>query len=211
MIVCSSIKARSRNVFRMTRLVYGDAGSSNCNPRPSRACLHMFSSPRTLYIELDALSSPSATRSQESQRCCFGRGFAKHGKILRSVTASYSGGAERARRRHFALSLGSKSTNVKLLLPRQEDSTKIKYNVGSSWRARGLAYRTLFVGLLVCCSSFKPIHAEAANDKGNKGNDDASSDVKVSHGKRVYTDYSITGTSSPGFSVTACTYVVCQC
>lgn len=193
MIVCSSIKACSRNAFRVTRLVYGEAGSSICNPRPSSACFHMLSRPGKLYIEVNASSSPSVTRSQASQRCCFGHGFAKHGRILRSVTACYSGGAERAHRRCFTVSLGSKSTNVKLLLPEQECSTKIKYSAVSSRRNRGLAYGSLILGLLVCCSSSKPVNAEAANDKGNKGNDDTPSGVKSSHGKRVYTDYSITG------------------
>ncbi|KAK4767538.1 hypothetical protein SAY86_015288 [Trapa natans] len=198
MIICSSTKACSRNVLRVTRLFCGEAGSGTHNPRPSSACFRMFSSHRTLYIEFDVSSSPSVTSPLSSRRCCFTHGLAKHGRMLRSVTAGYSGGVERSQSRHLAVSLGSKSANVKVLLPRQEDLAKIKYNVGSSRQTRGLAYGTLFLGLLVCFSSSKPIHAEAASGKGNQGSDDASSDVKFSHGKRVYTDYRITGIPGDG-------------
>ncbi|PKI72195.1 hypothetical protein CRG98_007393 [Punica granatum] len=113
-------------------------------------------------------------------------------RMLRSVTCNYSGGAVRPHKRHFTFSLGSKSTYVKLLLPRQGDSAKLKCNVGLPRFTRGGASGGLLLGLAVCCSNSKPVQAEAADDKGNKGNNDESADAKFAHGKRVYTDYSIT-------------------
>ncbi|KAE9466023.1 hypothetical protein C3L33_02071, partial [Rhododendron williamsianum] len=48
---------------------------------------------------------------------------------------------------------------------------------------------SLIGGLLVCNSTSEPVHAEAAHSEENQ--EDPS--VTFSHGKKVYTDYSITG------------------
>ncbi|XP_031396279.1 OVARIAN TUMOR DOMAIN-containing deubiquitinating enzyme 4-like isoform X2 [Punica granatum] len=198
MIVCSSVKACSNSVFRVSRLIFGET-QNVCNPRASSsACFHIYSSPRTLYVDLNASSSPSVPACQASRGCCFSRGFAKNRRMLRSVTCNYSGGAVRPHKRHFTFSLGSKSTYVKLLLPRQGDSAKLKCNVGLPRFTRGGASGGLLLGLAVCCSNSKPVQAEAADDKGNKGNNDESADAKFAHGKRVYTDYSITGIPGDG-------------
>lgn len=57
-----------------------------------------------------------------------------------------------------------------------------------SW-PRGCASAGLIGGLLVCNSTSEPVHAEAAHSEENQ--EDPS--VTFSHGKKVYTDYSITG------------------
>ncbi|KAF7129077.1 hypothetical protein RHSIM_Rhsim10G0085800 [Rhododendron simsii] len=52
----------------------------------------------------------------------------------------------------------------------------------------------LIGGHLVCNSTFEPVHAEAAHSEENQ--EDPS--VTFSHGKKVYTDYSITGIPGDG-------------
>ncbi|CAK9172533.1 unnamed protein product [Ilex paraguariensis] len=51
---------------------------------------------------------------------------------------------------------------------------------------------------LVCNSKPEPVHAEVAEVNENKGGDCDSSSTSFSHGKKVYTDYSVIGISGDG-------------
>ncbi|XP_057506744.1 OVARIAN TUMOR DOMAIN-containing deubiquitinating enzyme 4-like isoform X2 [Actinidia eriantha] len=75
--------------------------------------------------------------------------------------------------------------NVKLLLPNQGIIPKIKCNVGPLSWPQGCASAGLIFGLLVCYSTYKPVH-----------NEDPS--INLPHGKKVYPDYSIIGIPGDG-------------
>eukprot|EP01018_Ginkgo_biloba_P018212 Gb_08691 [translate_table: standard] len=56
----------------------------------------------------------------------------------------------------------------------------------------------LLFGVCACFSSLNPANTEAELDQNNDGVDDGFLADKVSHGKKVYTDYSVTGIPGDG-------------
>ncbi|KAG6580824.1 OVARIAN TUMOR DOMAIN-containing deubiquitinating enzyme 4, partial [Cucurbita argyrosperma subsp. sororia] len=102
-----------------------------------------------------------------------------------------------SRGRGLEISLACKGMNAKISVPSDGMCSKIKYNM--RWPERcASASAGLVFGWVVCCSTSEPVHAEAAHDKkGNEENND-SSHVKFSHGKKVYIDYSVIGIPGDG-------------
>uniref|UniRef100_A0A2P2KQX1 Ubiquitin thioesterase OTU n=2 Tax=Rhizophora mucronata TaxID=61149 RepID=A0A2P2KQX1_RHIMU len=98
-------------------------------------------------------------------------------------------------KRHLNMSLTGQSTNVRLSVSNQGMHSKIKGNMRTLSWSQGFAPTGLIFGLLVCYSSTEPTHAEAAKDRESDCN---LSYVRISHGKKVYTDYSITGIPGDG-------------
>lgn len=101
----------------------------------------------------------------------------------------------KSQRRNLEISLAFQNLNMKLLVPKQGMLPKIKCNVGPVSWPQGCASVGLIFGLLVRCSSSETAHAEAAHKEEKKGEE---SYVKFSHGKKVYTDYSIIGIPGDG-------------
>ncbi|KAL2535099.1 Leucine-rich repeat protein kinase family protein [Abeliophyllum distichum] len=88
--------------------------------------------------------------------------------------------------------------NLRLLVPMQTKIPKIKCNIGlPSWQQRR-ASAGLFIGLLVCFSTSGAANAEAPESKENKEGDCDASAAHSSHGKEVYTDYSVIGIPGDG-------------
>ncbi|KAF7148119.1 hypothetical protein RHSIM_Rhsim03G0010600 [Rhododendron simsii] len=94
----------------------------------------------------------------------------------------------------FDFSSGCQNMKFKLSVPNLGIIHKVKCNMGPLSWPRGCASVGLIGGLLVCNSTFEPVHAEAAHSEENQ--EDPS--VTFSHGKKVYTDYSITGIPGDG-------------
>ncbi|KAI6696716.1 hypothetical protein NL676_016835 [Syzygium grande] len=88
--------------------------------------------------------------------------------------------------------------NAKLLFTKQGMPSEVRYSVRRISWPRGRASAGLLLGLLFCYSSVEPVHAEAANDNGKEENCKDSSYAKISRGKKVYTDYSVTGIPGDG-------------
>ena len=86
--------------------------------------------------------------------------------------------------------------NMRVFVPKQRMFPKVDCNVGPISLPPGSASAGLIFGLLVCYSTFEHVHAEAARDD-DEGDDCDPAYVKLSHGKKVYTDYSITGEQRP--------------
>ncbi|XP_060206483.1 OVARIAN TUMOR DOMAIN-containing deubiquitinating enzyme 4-like isoform X3 [Lycium barbarum] len=84
------------------------------------------------------------------------------------------------------ISSRSQNVNMRLSLPTQSN---LRRNSGQ----RHHTSAGLFIGFLVCCSASEPVHAEASGE--SKGN---SSTTGYSHGKKVYTDYSVIGIPGDG-------------
>ncbi|XP_043691888.1 OVARIAN TUMOR DOMAIN-containing deubiquitinating enzyme 4-like isoform X2 [Telopea speciosissima] len=86
--------------------------------------------------------------------------------------------------------------SLRLLVAKQEMYTKGRWYFRPTSLLRGGAFAGLIFGLLVCFASFNPVYAEVAKRK--KDNAYCESSMTSSHGKKVYTDYSITGIPGDG-------------
>ncbi|KAJ8527528.1 hypothetical protein K7X08_014979 [Anisodus acutangulus] len=85
---------------------------------------------------------------------------------------------------------------MRLFLPTQ---SKIPENSCKIWRNSGQRNHTsagLFIGFLACCSASEPVRAEVSGE--SRGNNCDSSTTGYSHGKKVYTDYSVIGIPGDG-------------
>ncbi|KAH0726397.1 hypothetical protein KY284_002262 [Solanum tuberosum] len=81
---------------------------------------------------------------------------------------------------------------MRLFLPTQSKFHKFGCNSGQ----RNHTSAGLFIGFLVCCSASEPVLAEASG--GSMGDSCESSTTGYSHGKKVYTDYSVIGIPGDG-------------
>ncbi|XP_050244741.1 OVARIAN TUMOR DOMAIN-containing deubiquitinating enzyme 4 isoform X3 [Quercus robur] len=136
------------------------------------------------------LSTPSRA-NQTFHGSCFRSYFSnQRGNLLVKCLSSKG-----PQKRHLEISLACQNLNMKLLVPKKGMLPKIKCNVGPVSWPQGCASAGLIFGLLVCCSNSEPTHAEASHKEGHK---EEESCAKFSHGKKVYTDYSITGIPGDG-------------
>ena len=69
----------------------------------------------------------------------------------------------------------------------------LKCNVGPPSWPTGLTTAGIVSSLLVCYSTSDPVHAEAAQNNSEGNNRANSLSTNFSHGKEVYTDYSVIG------------------
>lgn len=120
-------------------------------------------------------SSSSFIGFQASQGGCFGSDISKKLSKCHSLTLRSTHNYKSWTKSCLDISFRSRKLNMQLLAPRQS----------SIQRSQRFASAGLCIGL-VCCSSSEPVHADAPEAKEYK-------EVSYSHGKRVYTDYSVTG------------------
>ncbi|XP_057506743.1 OVARIAN TUMOR DOMAIN-containing deubiquitinating enzyme 4-like isoform X1 [Actinidia eriantha] len=139
-------------------------------------------------------SCSSVIDFQESQGSCFGSFIIKQRSNWHSLTVKNVVNSRQAQKICFDFSSGCRNMNVKLLVPNQGIMPKIKCNVRPLSWPRGCASACLIFGLLVCYSTYEPVHAEAAQSA--EKNEDPS--INLLHGKKVYTDYSIIGIPGDG-------------
>ncbi|KAI7733830.1 hypothetical protein M8C21_011701, partial [Ambrosia artemisiifolia] len=93
------------------------------------------------------------------------------------------------------LSVGSRNMNLRFLFPKEGIISRMKWSlVPGSWM-QGCSSTGVVVGLSICNSSSEHVHVEA---KENKKDDCGSSTTIYSHGKQVYTDYSVIGIPGDG-------------
>lgn len=199
MIACSSLRTYPKHVLRLSGRICGQMGRSICDLTPSSACFHVFSGcSRPKYIDLNGSDVPTCvtvTGFKGSQGGCFGFCISKHRQFIRSLVIRDPVGVTIPQKRHISISTVCDRMNAKLFFAKQGMPSEVRYSVRRISRPRGHASAGLLLGLLVCYSSFEPVHAEAADDNGKEENCKDSSYAKISHGKKVYTDYSVTGES----------------
>ncbi|XP_059463578.1 OVARIAN TUMOR DOMAIN-containing deubiquitinating enzyme 4-like isoform X2 [Corylus avellana] len=205
MIVCSPISTSAKNVVYLSARVPSEMGSNICaavSRRPSGSCSfylypgHSKTSCGSSSVSR-TVSSPSFT-SQTFQGSCFRSCFSSQRGNLQVKCV---GSAKGPQRKHLDISLACQNLNMRLLVPKQGMLPRIKCNVGPVSWPQGCASAGLIFGLLVCYSSSEPAHAEAARParvKGDKEDDCHLSHVKFSHGKKVYTNYSVIGIPGDG-------------
>ncbi|KAL8147247.1 OVARIAN TUMOR DOMAIN-containing deubiquitinating enzyme 4-like isoform X1 [Apium graveolens] len=98
---------------------------------------------------------------------------------------------------HLHRSLCCEYTSMRNLVPRQRLTPQSTCNVWSSSWMQGSVPASLIVGLLVYSTS-EPVNAEGLHAKKNADGECGSPSVSHSHGKQVYTDYSIIGIPGDG-------------
>ncbi|CAI8602188.1 unnamed protein product [Vicia faba] len=101
-------------------------------------------------------------------------------------------------KRHSDISLSCQSMSMRLSVPKQKMLSKVKCNVGRITWPRGCASVGFIFGLFVCNLSSEPAHAETGNGNENRNDDYDESNVKLAHGKKVHTDYSVIGIPGDG-------------
>ncbi|KAM3738332.1 hypothetical protein ACB098_09G124200 [Castanea mollissima] len=198
MSVCSPISTCAKNVVHLSAHFQSQMGSKICaavSRGPSNLrCFYLYPwHSKTNYGSMSVskiLSTPSCA-DQMFHGSCFRSYFSnQRGNLLVKCLSSKG-----PQRRHLEISLACQNLNMKLLVPKQGMLPKIKCNVGPVSWPQGCASAGLIFGLLVCCSSSEPTYAGAPHKEGHK---EEESCVKLSHGKKVYTDYSITGIPGDG-------------
>lgn len=206
MMVCSPISTCAKNVIRLSGRVKSEMSNSFCSvvsEGTSRSCC-FYSYPGHLkpkYVNMSdskALPCPSVSGFQTFQKCYFGSGFTKQSNSLHSLTVKGLVGFRGQQKRSLRISFPCQNTTVMFMVPKPGMLSKNKCNVEQIFWPQGCTSAALISGLLVCYSSFKQAHAEATREKGNKEEYDDPTDVGFSHGKKVFTDYSITGIPGDG-------------
>ncbi|OVA12310.1 Ovarian tumor [Macleaya cordata] len=205
MIVCSPITTSAKQVVRLT----GRVGRQMCghvrsvvSSIPSNGCCYFHSVEfQRRYVSLTisrTLSGSSSSGSQAFQGCSSVFSFSKQRsnsqslivKSLVSCTGNQTG--------CLGISLPCQNTSLRLSLPKQEMVTKIRWERGPATWLHGAASVGVIFGTFVCFSNSKPVYAESAREEKNEKDECDSSLVSSSHGKKVYTDYSITGIPGDG-------------
>lgn len=124
---------------------------------------------------------------------CFGSRRAKHNTCCHSLTFKSIVSPRRYQKTRVNVSTGKQNMNLRLLVPKQTQTSKIKCNIGPfSWRQRSVSAGAV-IGLLVCFSTSQPSYAEAPEGNEEKESHCDASSAGHSHKKKVLTDYSVTG------------------
>ncbi|KAF8043843.1 hypothetical protein BT93_A1986 [Corymbia citriodora subsp. variegata] len=203
MINCASLITCPKYVLRLSGRICGrHMGRSICDVTPSSAFFHVFSGySRPKYIDLNGSEVPSSgslTGFKGGQGGCFGSFISKHRRVVRSLVIRDSVGVTIPQKGHISITTVCDRMNAKLFFTKQGIPSAIRYSVRQISRPQGRGSAGLLLGLLVCYSSSEPVHAEAAIDNGKEENCKDSSYAKISHGKKVCTDYSVTGIPGDG-------------
>ncbi|KAK4485388.1 hypothetical protein RD792_008027 [Penstemon davidsonii] len=180
MMVVTPVTTCTKNVICLIGRVRRQMSVSNAllQSPSSSYCHYNFSKSRYSISPVNGF--------QAFQRNCFGSCTFKRIVTLRCY-----------RKTRVDVSIGE-NINMSLLVPKQTKSSEMGRNVGYvSWRKRGVT-AGLFIGLLVCFSSFEPSYAEAPKGKEKKRKDSDASSAQCSHGKQVLTDYSVIGIPGDG-------------
>lgn len=188
-----SISACTRNVVHLNSRVPMQMGSNICSVLSRRTsnscCSYGISRPKYADQSVTTISSCTPNTSQRFPEGCLSYCFSRQPIDFKNLTVKdliTDGGSHG---RGLEISLACKGMNVKLSIP-NDGFSKIKHNM--RWPER-CASAGLVFGWVVCYSSSEPVHAEAACEKEDNEENSDSSPVKFSHGKTVYTDYSVIG------------------
>lgn len=196
-IVCTHIDQGAKNVVCMSGCIEMQMGSKLCSVvsrGASSSCCYRLQPWKSgnKFGRLSLTNShPSETGQTPHGRSCFRSCFSTEMGNSRSLTVNF-----RPQKRSLEISSACRGMNTRILVARQGMFPKIKCNVGPVSWLQGASAGLMF-GLLICNSS-EPAHAEAACKKDDKEDDSDLSYVKFSHGKKVYTDYSIIGIPGDG-------------
>ncbi|XP_026413529.1 OTU domain-containing protein At3g57810-like isoform X1 [Papaver somniferum] len=202
MIACSHIIVSAKQVTLLTERAAKQMGAHVRNVvscLPSNASCSYFHSaefqPKYASLTISrGLSGSSTNASQAFQGCSSVFSFSKHRRKSKSVIVKSLLSSTGSQTCCFGMSLPCENTSLTLSLPKQEMVTKTRWKRGHASWVCGAA-STGLLGTLVCFSSSKPVYAEASKDENTEKDE---CDLSSSHGKKVYSDFSITGIPGDG-------------
>lgn len=189
-----SISVCTRNAVPLNVRVCTHMGSNICTVLSRRTstscCSYGISRPKYADQSVTTISSCSPNTSHRFQGGCLSSCFSRRSIDFQALTVKNLITAGGSHGRELEISLACKGMNVKLSIPNDGMFSKIKYSMRwpERWASAGLVF-----GWVVCYSTSEPVHAEAAYEKEDNEENSDSSHVKLSHGKKVYTDYSVIG------------------
>lgn len=192
MNVCTPISTCAKNVVclignvqRHTIVRVSDAfqqSSCYCCTFNKHARLSYFT---TNAANAKSLSSP-INDFQAFQRNCFGSCIDRHMTGSHSLTFKGLVSRRRYRKTRINVSPGYENMNLRLLMPKHTQTSKVKCNIGPfSWRQHSVS-AALVIGLMICFSTSQPSYAESL-----EGNENSS--AGLSNNKKVLTDYRVIG------------------
>ncbi|MCE5165646.1 hypothetical protein HAX54_011259 [Datura stramonium] len=131
-----------------------------------------------------------------SQKRCFGSTNSKLMNSCRSLSLRTAGSPRYTSKVCCDISFRSQNVHMRLFLPTHSKLPKNSCKIGHNSGRQHNISAGLFIGFFVCCSASAPVHAEASGE--SRGNSCDSSTTGRSHGKKVYTDYSVIGVPGDG-------------
>ncbi|MBA0830139.1 hypothetical protein Goarm_014684, partial [Gossypium armourianum] len=195
MMVCSPISTCVKNVVHLRgRMSSSLRGIISCRPSSS-CCYCLYSGTKVKYTGL-SVSNTTSVGCQEFQAGYF-RSSRRSGKF-QTLTINESISNKEQLKRQLEISWAGQSMKMRLLLSKHGTFHKFKCIGGSQSWPPGSVSAGLAFGLLICYSSSEPVHAEAGGAKQGKEDEHDSSQAQFSHGKKVYTDYSVIGIPGDG-------------
>lgn len=138
----------------------------------------------------------SSINFEGSQKRFVGSTNSKLKNSCRSLTLRTAASPRYTRKMCCDISFRSQNVNMRLFLPSRSKVPENSCKIGHNSQQRHHTFAGLFIGFLVCCSASEPVHAEASGE--SMGNNCDSSTTGCSHGKKVYTDYSVIGIPGDG-------------
>ncbi|KAJ4979600.1 hypothetical protein NE237_010380 [Protea cynaroides] len=199
MTSCSPVTTCTKHIVHLS----GYAGKQNAHvcamvsqSQSNTCCFHFHAChSRPRYA---GLTTSGNFCSKALKKNCFSSGFSKLRRNWHSLTIKSSANSTGQQMTCVGISLLSKNINLRLLVPRQDMLAKVKWNFRPTPLRHVGAFAGLIFGLSVCFSSFNPVYAAEAKGKEDHEDDCESSMTTSSHGKKVYTVYSITGIPGDG-------------
>ncbi|KAG9133752.1 hypothetical protein Leryth_018454 [Lithospermum erythrorhizon] len=143
-------------------------------------------------------SFTSSVRLRTSHRSCLGSINAKQINGHHSLQLNWIRDSRFSLKTCSDISFHSHDVKLRLLMPNNGNMTKSKYSIHPGSRRQCYGLVSLLIGSLVCCSYSEPSYAEASDAKNIKEDNCGSSPACFSHGKKVYTDYSVIGIPGDG-------------
>ncbi|CAN0921139.1 OVARIAN TUMOR DOMAIN-containing deubiquitinating enzyme 4 [Linum grandiflorum] len=146
---------------------------------------------------LDVVSKGQPSSCSLYSTGCYGSCSSGKRSSLQSLTVKNSLAAGSSIKRYLNISFPSQNMSMGLSLSKNGVTSKIRGNLGTISWSQGCTSGLIF-GILVCCSSSDQAYSEVPV---NKKDEDPESDfpyVKNSNGRKIYTDYTITGIPGDG-------------
>ncbi|CAN0921138.1 OVARIAN TUMOR DOMAIN-containing deubiquitinating enzyme 4 [Linum grandiflorum] len=203
MIVCSSVSSCTKHVVCLRGRVR-HMGSNILDVvskgQPSSCSLYSTGCVNHSYTRLSTskkFSSPSTIHFCSVRNSCYGSCSSGKRSSLQSLTVKNSLAAGSSIKRYLNISFPSQNMSMGLSLSKNGVTSKIRGNLGTISWSQGCTSGLIF-GILVCCSSSDQAYSEVPV---NKKDEDPESDfpyVKNSNGRKIYTDYTITGIPGDG-------------
>ncbi|CAN1189070.1 OVARIAN TUMOR DOMAIN-containing deubiquitinating enzyme 4 [Linum perenne] len=203
MIVCSSVSSCTKHVCLRGHVnhmgsnvleVVSKGLPSSCSLRSTGCLNHSY----TRLSTSKTFSTPSTIHFCTLRNSCYGSCSSGQRSSLQSLTVKNSVNAGSSIKRYLNLSLPCQNMNMGLSMSKKGVISKVRGKIGTLSWSQGCTSSGLIFSLLVFCSSSDPAHSEVLVNKKDEDDESDFAYVENSNGRKIYTDYSITGIPGDG-------------